>query len=307
MKLSETKLSETETVCPPAVVSFARPPYSTVMVLLDGTWEAARTIPTATSIADASGARVEIVTVARHASASQKIERVDEQLRQAEVIVERRIVAWTEALAAELVANRLREDRGSGESTLVVAASDSTSHLGALRRTFAERVLRSSGGPLLLTGPSCRRFVVGPGGGTLLVAVEHPQLDGPLAEVVAAWATEYDLSVELIHINETASPASIVASAAAEGTRHRRKQAEELAVGLEASVGRPVRFTRLDARDPAAGILARAEADDVVAIAMSGHIRLPLVQFAIGSILMDVMHRSPCPVLTSRPEGLYDA
>lgn len=282
------------------------PPYTRVVAALDGSVYAGRAIDTAAAIARAGGSRLESLTVTEPLMAKAIGHQVESQLNQAGASADRRRIE-TEGEAASVVAKMMQDDRTSIESSLVVATDRGRSHVGAVTGSFAERVLAATGGPLLLVGPSCRRSVhLGPHQ-RLVVAVDDPAIDRRLAELVARWSAVFDLDVELVHVRETRTSASIVDSANWVAALRAIKDERQMAEDIASASNHGAKLTIVEDYSAAHGLVELAEDRGVAAIVIGSHSRTNFGRLVLGSVAMRVVRDSPCPVLVVRPDAAGDA
>lgn len=279
------------------------PPYTRVLLPLDGTPEAARAIGPAAMLAKESGARLETVSATRSAVASEFSHRLDAQLEAAGVEPAERTFNFDLVPNSRVIADMLRAEADKPEHSLVVVADRGASRVGELRGSFAESLLAETGGPVLVIGPSCSRGLHLGAGKRLVVAVDQPELDRRLVPLVAAWARAWNLDVELVHVREHPR-----AGGAAEAARWQHAEAairdeQKMAGELSGAVEEQVSFRLIDARKASAGIVDHAADPDVAAVVIASHRRTTAARLLLGSVAMGVVHDAPCPVLIVKPEA----
>ena len=73
---------------------------------------------------------------------------------------------------------------------------------------------------------------------------------------------------------------------------------------IEADLGRPVNYEVLHGKHPGRAIVDHLESEQASLAIVSTHGATGLDRVLIGSVAMDIVHRSPCPVLVTRPPHL---
>jgi nucleotide-binding universal stress UspA family protein len=172
----------------------------------------------------------------------------------------------------------------------------------AILGSVAEEVLGRCDRPVLLVGPALEanawRSEQWFQGGKLLVAFDP--LDGceTLVPVAAEWCDALDLEARVVQVVVTAGGMVLDRQARAAESGALRSVAERL--------GRtrgPGEWEVLHGKDVAASILADAAEQPTTLIAMATHSRTGMARVTLGSVAMQVVHRSCCPVLVTRSSG----
>jgi nucleotide-binding universal stress UspA family protein len=115
--------------------------------------------------------------------------------------------------------------------------------------------------------------------------------------VAASWATAFGLKLWLL---ESASPSEMADLAGAPPTDVvESSYVSRIARTLPGRTNWDV----LHARQPVDAIVSYAEEQPVGVLAMATHARRGWARLAEGSIALQVLHRSPCPLLLVHPAG----
>jgi nucleotide-binding universal stress UspA family protein len=190
-----------------------------------------------------------------------------------------------EALVAEATARR----------ALICMASHGRTRVGkAVLGSVAADVVSLSVDPVLLVGPDydADRELVGQ---RLGVCLDGSPFAEEILPVANEWATRFGLKTWLL---ESASPTDLAELSQAPAV-------DVIESSYVARVARRLPGTTnwdvLHARNPVDGIVAYADEQPVGALAMATHARRGWARMAEGSIALQVLHRSPCPVLLVHP------
>lgn len=267
----------------------------TIVVPLDETELAERAVPAAASLAQLTGAELELVMV--NASGPPSVEEeayLDEQraslperLRVRHRAVHRDVDV-PEAIVAEALAS---------PDPVVVMATHGRSAIGELvLGSVADAVIRRSPVPVVAIGPRCETASFA-GDGPVLVALDGstgdervlatairlgPELGGAFVAVHVRVPVAVDAGVTLEHDEE-------VATRAAERLRAAGLVAAELTV---------------EALHPAEELVRAAAHRGARAIIVGTHRPSRLERAVLGSTAMAVVRRSPCPtIVTGRPDA----
>jgi nucleotide-binding universal stress UspA family protein len=173
----------------------------------------------------------------------------------------------------------------------------------ALRGSVAERVICRSTDPLLLVGPECRVSLLPEEAGRMVVCSDGSAFSQAILPVASAWAGHLRLEpwvIEVVVPDEAVVPAD-------QPVRDREVEAASerlmrLASTLDAR-GERARWEVLHGADLGSSIAGFAAQLPAGLIAMATHGRSGLARAALGSVAMDVLRSSPCPVLVVRPTG----
>ncbi|MGZ6976382.1 MAG: universal stress protein [Acidimicrobiia bacterium] len=172
--------------------------------------------------------------------------------------------------------------------TVVCMATHGRSGIGeALLGSVAEEVLRRSHLPVLLVGPA-----LDPEAwqsehwfhdGKILVTVDGSKTSEAIVPVAAEWSRLLGLQPWVVQVAPGAEHATL------------RNAARVLAAD-----GANAQWEVLEGDDVAASILDKAIHLPATLIAMATHGHTGLPRVTLGSVAMQVVHRSPCPVLVKR-------
>jgi nucleotide-binding universal stress UspA family protein len=267
---------------------------SKVVVPLDGSPLAATAIGAARALAEATGATLELMT-------AEPLTVWHEQIPEAKAYLEHQaagtgLPAVETLVVGDKAAHRaiLLESRAAGAVVCMAAHGRSGMRHAALG-SVAEAVLHDSDQPLVLVGPSMASVPPQLRHGNLLVAVDGSHASEAIIPAVANWAQFFELRpwvVEVVpapiaRVGESNEPAAESATV--------RRIAQSLHDG-----GMLAQWEVLRAPDTADALLDYASQLPAALIAMATHGRTGLARVALGSVAMQVVRRSSCPVLVVR-------
>jgi nucleotide-binding universal stress UspA family protein len=271
-----------------------------VVVPVDGSPLAASAIGPACALAEATGASLGLLTAEPLVLWHERLEEAKEYLEKKAADtglpgVETLVVGDKTARQAILVESQTRE-------TVVCMATHGRSGVGhAVLGSVAEAVLRDSGQPLLLVGPATACASPAWRGGNLLVAVDGSPASAAIIPVAAEWAEMLELRpwvVEVIPEQQDITNDSrerAVESATVRGVARRL-----------GDVALPAQWEVLHKPEAADALVDYATRLPAVLIAMATHGRTGLGRAALGSVAMQVVHRSACPVLVVRSPNIAE-
>jgi nucleotide-binding universal stress UspA family protein len=255
-----------------------------IVVPLDFSDEADRALPVAQALADRLGARVAALVVTSP-GLDPRIDRHEAQwhARRAGCRLDDVVLSHDDDVVADLVAVT-----GTPGTLLCLASSARGAVIDLVARSVSERVLCSARGPVLVVGPG-----VEPGGHwgevrDLLCCVDdEPIVTDRLLAVTADWALALDCAPHLVRVVGPDGP-----EAAAEARESLDAVVRRLwARGVPATSG-------LVAADDTGGAIVRcARRWPGCAVVLASHGRSGLRRLALGSVTLDVLRRSPSPVL----------
>ena len=209
--------------------------------------------------------------------------RVGEHLRVTVVVQDGRV---DETIAAELDA---RED-----GSLIVMSSVGRGRTAALIGSVAEDLLRALHGPILVVGPEVDVEHFDPGG-RVLIAVDGSELSEQAIGVGLGWAIEHGSTPWLVQsldrefVDADRGESSYLARTADDIRRRTEHRVE---------------YEVLHHRHPSHAIADYANDASVSLVVATTHGRTGPSRVALGSEAMGIVHRSPRPVLLSRPPAI---
>jgi len=276
--------------------------HTHLIALTDGSDFSWRAVDLAAVLASADGLDLEILEVVllpgdvapteeairrRYARRTAPLPRVDprigEHLQVNVVVQDGRI---DETIAAEID----RRDDGS----LIIMSSVGRGRTAALIGSVAEDLLRSLHGPILVVGPQVDIEGFDPAG-RVLIAVDGSELSERAIGVGLGWAIEHGSSPWLVQsldrefVDADRGESSYLARTAADIRRHTEHRVE---------------YEVLHHRHPAHAIADYATDASVSLVVATTHGRTGPSRVALGSEAMGIVHRSPRPVLLSRPPAI---
>jgi nucleotide-binding universal stress UspA family protein len=261
-----------------------------VVVPLDGSPRAETALAHARAIA--RGAPLTLVTTmwGRDGDAPRKY--LEQQAAAlADIEVKTTVIGDREAADAILLVSR--ELPGS----TICMATHGRSGLGeAVLGSVAESVVRGAESPVMLVGPHAAPEPSP--SADLVVAVENPETASAITPAAAALASALTLKAWAV---EVVAPAPVPFSTEVDLMGWPGDGAgAEAAVGALESLGCRAESKVLRDPDPAAAIVRFVRELPAAFVVVGTHARQGLARVALGSVAMQVVHRSPCPVLVVR-------
>ncbi len=195
--------------------------------------------------------------------------------------------------AADAILLAAREHPGS----TVCMATHGRSGLGeVVLGSVAEAVLREATGPVLLVGPHIESDPSSTS--PIVVAVDTPGTAGALVPAAAELASTRSLGVRVLEVVAPApvpfSPEVDTMGWPEDGSAAEAARASLLSLGIDvqSEIRRDV--------EPARAIVEFARELPASVVLVGTHARKGLARVALGSVAMQVVHRSRCPVLVIR-------
>jgi nucleotide-binding universal stress UspA family protein len=263
-----------------------------VVVPLDGSSRSETAVPHA--VRAAAGGPLTLVTTMWGDDAEAPREYLEGQARElADLEVTTTVVR--ERAAADAIL--LVADAHAG--SIVCMATHGRSGLGeAMLGSVAESVVRGAHGPVLLVGPHVEDDGARLESARLVVAVDHPPTAAAITPAAAELASRLGLAISVL---EVVAPPPIPFAAEDDTLAWPGEGAgAEAAVAALAPLGFRAETRIVRDVNPAAAIAGVARDLSASAIVVGTHARRGLARVALGSVAMDVVHRSPCPVLVVR-------
>jgi nucleotide-binding universal stress UspA family protein len=200
-------------------------------------------------------------------------------------------------ISARVVHAPLTRRLPTGDETVLVLASADDVHIDGLSRTL-RALLRGGGVPILLFKPGMRtlpvhRILVTLDGSHFSEEVLGPVLD--LARAVRARLSLLEVVTRSGGMTRLLRPTERSAEAAERFLRDVRTRIPE-------DLG-PVDVRVMEKGNPAAGIIAESNREDIDLVAMATHGRGGLRRLILGSVAEAVVRNSQVPVLLYRPVG----
>ena len=182
--------------------------------------------------------------------------------------------------------------------TVVCMSTHGRSGLGhAVLGSVAEEVLRNSDRPLLLVGPELERRAWESAewfrGGRLIVALDGSARAERIVPIAAEWARLLGLGIELTQVLITPLGSGLRDEESGDAEH---AALEEIAATIDAATNPACEV--LHGPDAAGSLLDHASRAPATLIALTTHGRTGLARVTLGSVAMQVIRRSPCPVLT---------
>jgi nucleotide-binding universal stress UspA family protein len=274
------------------------PGFTSIVVPTDGSDLAERAIAPALTLARGSGVPVLFVRVEVDPAAMEATGREVDELAErhaGDVKIETAVVPpFDDDVARALVAE------AADRQALICMASHGRTRVGkAVLGSVAADVVGRSPDAVLLIGPECNpeRELTGQ---RLGVCLDGSKFAEAILPVAARWASTFGLRLWLL---ESASPADLADLAGAPSADVvESSYVARIARGLSAR-GLPgeTNWDVLHARQPVDAIVTYAEEHPVGVLAMATHGRRGWARLAEGSVALQVLHRSPCPVLLVHP------
>ena len=264
--------------------------YGTILVPLDGSRFAERALGPAAEVAAAEGARITLVSVSDAHDAAPYLREVTEKLGVPSTVL---AVDGTQDAPGAVIAGLAAE---RPDALLCMATHGRTGVRRAVLGSVTEEVLRSLDAPVLLTGPYVEpdRPIVG---GKLLVCLDGSERSEAILPHATAWTKNFDMKLWLTAV--TSSDPSVARREFDKDVLESNYLAR-LAHDLDHELTSPVNWDTLHGPRPAVPITDLAARLPAAVIAVTTHGRTGLSRMALGSVAMELVHDSPCPVLVQR-------
>ena len=298
--------------------------FEKILVPLDGSPLAEHALPYATFLASRTGGQLFLVRAVEiwAATVHDAIEKELDKKPQAE--------AELAATASQVRAQQIPVEQMvyTGEAAGVIEVAANTHDIGLIAMSthgrsgfarwaygsVAERVLRSSGRPVLLVPAQSETVWKADGQSTIVVPLDGSPLAEEALEPAKVLARALGASITLLQVVEPPNMALVGASMGggydeafdlqawidearpyAERVAHKLQEA-----GVSATAETMIGYAAATIQEVA---LARKSA----AIVMASHGRTGFARLALGSVAMGVVQRATAPVLVIRPSGLKAA
>lgn len=254
-----------------------------MLVPLDGTPTAQRALEPASRIARQLARPLELVTVQDpvHGRWARDLDALAEATRYEDVEVEVVSGGWPGDVIVELT----REHPG----TLVCLAAQHRDRVDRIMLgSVSTHIIQNSKGPVLIVGPGFRQEPSFSRYRRLVVCLDGSPRAAAAVLTAQRYAEHADLRIDLVHVTDSADdPAS------QQPMREHLDGVEQRLRAAGFSVGTVV-LASADPADPIAHLLAQ----DPATIAVVGsHGRTGLARMLLGSVTMDLIERSPVPLL----------
>jgi nucleotide-binding universal stress UspA family protein len=255
-----------------------------IVVPLDGSSEAQRSVPIAKALAGECDAELVLVGVSSLVERTRlDLERVDRGLA-----LDARIAAVDGDDVVAAICDVVAQENDPS-ICMTTHARGRVGH--ALLGSVAEGLLRTASAPFVLVGPHCRATWP-PGGPRMLACLDESETSNAILSPVVEWASS--LGMEL-WLTEVFHPLDVPSAEAP--NRFLDAIVERLRPELPG-----VKACAAWSSHPAGEILRLADSLAASLIAMGTHGRRGMARVALGSVTMEVVHRARCPVLTIRPD-----
>ncbi len=264
--------------------------FDRILVPLDGTATATNALIVGARLAERWQADLTILTLIRRGDRILMVDKIVAE--QAEklagpVSVEIRDLAYS-------VVEDIAEEFDEVDRTLVVMSTEARGRTAGLIGNTAEDVFRHTRQAMVLVGPDDVIPDEWPSG-PFLVCTDGSDFAESVADDAAAWADALALRIEVVTVVD---PAKVPAGVPMVGEINTPAR---MARRLTALLPKPIDYEALHGPDPAVAIADHAKGRRAALIALATHGRTGLDRVAHGSVAMDVVRRSRCPVLISRP------
>jgi len=267
----------------------------TLLVPVDESIEAERSVLVAAAVARSTRAVVELVTVDSPHVETDEVRRYHERLTEGPlrgVTVHGTVVLTDDPVADVLV--RLRSATAGG---LLCLSTRAPGPLGeAVVGSVGEAVLHRSQDPVLFVGPALRPSPAAPVRvtGPVVVALEGDEQDRPVIEAAIDWAAATGSELHFTHV-VTAPDAPDARS----GTRSLlARSVEDAGQRGVVALAEPV-----DAGDAGTGLLRLLRTTPAGILVVGSHRRGVIGRLAFGTHAEWLVRRAPCPVLVAGTPG----
>lgn len=259
-----------------------------VLVPLDGSAEARRSLEPALKIARPMSCPLELVTVYDpvHGRWARELDHVAEELDYGQREVTLVGTGW----AGEVIVEMAAEQPG----TLVCMTAQQRDQFDRLMLgSVSSHVIRNSSDPVLLVGPSYRYETAPSRYRQLVVCLDDSPRVAEALSVAKKWARIASLNIELVHVASPVEPRPALDSIEA----NLAHSANTLTTDHT-----PTTYTLLTHPNPAESI-ANLLLTRPTAIAFTAtHGRSGLTRLLLGSVTAELLTRSPIPLLITRVE-----
>jgi nucleotide-binding universal stress UspA family protein len=272
----------------------------TLVVPLDGSTLADNALRPAYAAAARGGARVVLLT-AHHGSGPDADDLLAGLRRRAEVFgrVAPTEVAVRSGDAATVIAGVVED---ADDPVVCMATHGRTGLATVLLGSVATAVLRTCAAPVLAVGPRCSSAILPAERATMIVGTDGTTEGDAIAPVAARWAEQLDLDLCVAEttypeeaVSEDGPPTDTTGAAT-------RSDLDRLAHDLSHRCGKPVHEEVLYGTEPGKSIADFAARSLAAFVTMSGRGRGGLAAAVLGSVAMDTVRLSPCPVLLVRTD-----
>ncbi len=275
--------------------------FEYVIVPLDGSSASLRALAPAVKVAAALDSPLHLVTFAEVGPGAEAIR--EHHAAQLASIAEHAQVhseIHVEQSTADTPTGWLEGWLDEWPGALVCMATHGRGRSAAVLGSVATDVIRHRAGPVLLVGPEARPewFEVG---AQMLVPLDGTRDAEQIMPIAEAWAIVFHNEIELMQVlprQQPRLPPDTIETIPETGYLHR------IASKVTVALGREPAYDTFHDEHPSRAIVARAEQTGAGIIAMTTHGLVGTARLLHGSVMAEVTHRSPCPVLTVRPPTL---
>lgn len=257
-----------------------------VLVPLDGTSTAQRALEPAARIARQVGRPLELVTVQDPVNGrwARDLDGLAESTHYEDVEVEVVCGGWP----GEIIVDLAREYPG----TLVCLAARHRDRVDRIvLGSVSTHVIQSGAGPVLIVGPGFRPQPSLTRYRRLVVCLDGSPRAAASVATAQRYAEHAGLSIDLVHVVESGEdPAAERAGAEHLAGPGRRLRAAGFRVGSVVLTG----------ADPAESIAGLLREDPATIAVVGSHGRTGLARMLLGSVTMDLIERSPVPLLVTQ-------
>lgn len=266
--------------------------FQHVVVPVDFSSAAWRTVPVAARLAAAVDGTVEVVTVVDRIGLVESAE--TDLARGVERLGDLPAPVRTSVLAGDTVAETLASYIEGTDGRILVMSSHGRGRTAAVLGSVVDDVLQLTFGPVVVVGPNVADGA-GRADGDYVVAVDGSRAAEKIMPIVGAWAVEFGGVPWVVEVGQDG-----IGSAAESGYPAR------LARRLTAMIGREAEFEVLHGDDPAERLVDHATVNGASLIFATTHGRTGMERFRLGSVAAEVVKHAPCPVVLHRPPNLAE-
>jgi nucleotide-binding universal stress UspA family protein len=278
--------------------------FDDVLVLLDGSEDAARAIGPAAAIAHYLDVPLIAAGFYEGPTRMELAIAVDDQIQgrgslKLDIVIEP-LTGSVGQSVAELLASR------SKGMTLICLSTHGRGRSAALVGSVASEVLDAAHSPVLLVGPSygtatfrCH--------GPLVVAIDGNDDSRSILPMAQSFATSFDYELEIATVvapKDSAQFEQLQASWAGGELSLEPAGVDHAAADAEQQMHVPVSFTVLHGANPATALTDYVTKTHATLLAMASHNPSGIERVKTGSMLANVARTAPCPILAIRiPAG----
>jgi nucleotide-binding universal stress UspA family protein len=269
--------------------------FQHVVVPIDGSDAAWRTVPIAARMAAAVDGKLDVVTVVDRIA---NVTTAENDLRAGlELVGALPVTPNLQVLASDSIAEAIRRHVEQLNGAIVVMSSHGHGRSAAVLGSITDDVLRQLYGPIVVVGPH-----VGEDAGRLdgryVVPLDGSHHGDAILSIAGPWTVEFGAEPWLV---EAAAPGVVSTNDIMESAYPARRAHE-----MGKQIGREVEYEVVHGDDPARALVEFAKGMNATLIFASTHGRTGVARLRAGSVAAHIVKHAHCPVVLYRPPQLAD-